>query len=155
MTTNQDRLNERMKRMEAAQALTEYDRVPIVPKMNFFYGSTYGVNNFVSMTDIRNVIPALKSYLLEFKPDAVWGLAQYPIPALEALGTQFVHWPGYEHGIGLDQSFQVLDGEYMTVDEYGEFILDPTHFILAKWFPRRHKKLKGMTSLYLILRTSS
>ena len=147
MSTTGELYNERMKRMDAAQALTEPDRVPIVPKMNFFYGSTYGIDTYTSLTDLRNVIPGLKAYLHEYKPDAVWGPAQYPIPALEALGTRFIHWPGYEHNIGLDQSFQVLDGEYMTADEYDEFVLDPTHFILTKWLPRRHKNLAGLSKL--------
>ena len=147
MPTTQELYLERKKRMQAAQALTEYDRVPIVPKMNFFFGDAYGINNYISMADLRNIIPGLKAYLNEFQPDAVWGPAQYPIPALEALGTKFIHWPGYEHGIGLDQSFQVLDGEYMTPDEYGDFILDPTHFILTKWLPRRNKNLAGLSKL--------
>ena len=147
MERTQELYNERMKRMRAAQALSEYDRVPIVPKMNFFYGDAYGINNYVTMTDLRNVIPGLRSYLREFEPDAVWAPAQYPIPALEALGSKFIHWPGYEHNIPLDQSFQITDGEYMTEDEYDEFILDPTHFILTKWMPRRNKNLAGLAKL--------
>ena len=147
MATIQEQYNERMKRMQAAQALTEYDRVPIVPKMNFFYGNAYGINSYTAMTDLRNIIPGLKAYLSEFQPDAVWAPAQYPIPALEALGTRCINWPGYEHNIALDQSFQIPDGEYMTENEYGDFILDPTNFILTKWLPRRHKKLAGLSKL--------
>jgi len=145
--TTQELYAERQKRMQAAQALTEYDRVPIVPKMNFFYGSAYGINNYVTMTDLRNIIPGLKAYLNEYKPDAVWGPAQYPIPALEALGTRYIHWPGQEHNIPLDHSFQILDGEYLLEDEYDEFVLDPTHFIISKWLPRRHKNLSGLSKI--------
>ena len=147
MAAIQEQYNERMKRMKAAQDLTEYDRVPIVPKMNFFFGDAYGINSYASMSDLRNVIPGLKAYLNEFKPDAVWAPAQYPLPALEALGSRFIHWPGYEHNIGLDQSFQIPDGEYMSAEEYGEFVLDPTHFILTKWMPRRNKNLEGLSKL--------
>jgi hypothetical protein len=53
------------------------------------------------MTDHRNIIPGLKAYLAEFQPDAVWGTAQYPIPAIEALQSNFIHWPGYQHKIAL------------------------------------------------------
>ena len=147
MSTTQELYNERRKRMQAAQALTEYDRVPIVPKMNFFYGDAYGINNFATLSDLRNVIPGLKAYLEEFKPDAVWAPAQYPIGGLEALGTNYIHWPGYENKIGLDQSFQVIDGEYMKPEEYGDFTRDPTNFILATWLPRRHKNLAGLSKL--------
>ena len=147
MSTTQELYNERKKRMQAAQALTEYDRVPVVPKMNFFYGAAYGIKTHSTMTDLRNIIPGLKSYLHEFKPDAVWGPAQYNIPALEYLDPTFIHWPGYEHNIGLDQSFQILDGEYMEAEEYDEFILDPTHFIMTKWLPRRSNNLKGLSKV--------
>ncbi|MCL2391035.1 MAG: hypothetical protein FWC66_00330 [Oscillospiraceae bacterium] len=147
MSANQELYNERRKRMQAAQALTEADRVPVVPKMNFFYGAAYGINNYTTMNDLRNIVPGLKAYLNEFKPDAVWAPAQYGIPVLEHLQPNFIHWPGYEHKIGLDQSFQILDDEYMTVDEYDEFILDPTNFILTKWLPRRHKNLAGLSKL--------
>jgi len=149
MSTPQEQYAERRKRMQAAQALTEYDRVPIVPKMNFFYGATYGISNYETMNDLRNVIPGLKAYLNEFKPDAVWGPAQYPLPACEALGSSFIRWPGYEHGIGLDQSFQILDDEYMTAEEYGDFVLDPTNFIMTKWMPRRNKNLAGLSKINL------
>ena len=149
MPTKQDLYNERVKRMEAAQALTTYDRVPIVPKMNFFYGSEYGVNSYASMSDLSNLVPAVRAYLQEFQPDAVWGPAQYPLHALEALGSTTIRWPGAEHNIPLDQSFQILDGEYMYADEYKEFCLDPTHFILSKWLPRRNKNLAGLSKINL------
>lgn len=149
METKQALYNERMKRMEAARDLREYDRVPIVPKMNFFYGDAYGINSYDTMTDLRNILPGLKAYLSEFQPDAVWGTAQYSIPVLEALQSNFIYWPGYQHGIGLDQSFQIPDGEYMFEDEMREFCLDPTHFILTKWLPRRNKNLKGLAKLNL------
>ena len=147
MAAKQELYNERKKRMQTVQALAEPDRVPIVPKMNFFYGGNYGINNYTTMTDLRNIIPGLKSYLNEYKPDAVWGTAQYPIPALSALGTKYIYWPGHDHKIGLDQSFQILDGEYMTVDEYDDFILDPTNFVMSKWLPRRHKNLAGLAKV--------
>ena len=149
MSTNQELYNERRKRMQTVQALKEPDRVPIAPKMNFFYNAAYGVNNYTSMTDLRNMLPGLKSYLAEFQPDAVWGPSQYGIPQLEPLAPNFIHWPGAEHNIGLDQSFQILDGEYMEPEEYDEFILDPTHFIMTKWLPRRCKNLAGLSKINL------
>lgn len=147
MPSTQELYNERLKRMQAAQDLTTYDRVPIVPKMNFFYAHEYGLSHYETMCDLRNILPGLRAYLREFQPDAVWGPAQYPIHALEALGSNYIRWPGAEHGIGLDQSFQILDGEYMHEDEYGEFCLDPTHFILTKWLPRRNRNLAGLAKL--------
>ena len=147
--TKQEQYDVRKKRVQAAQALTEGDRVPIAPKLGFFYGSAYGIPSYATLTDIRNSIPGIKAYLKEFDPDIVWPPAIYPALAALALGSEFLKLPGYEHGIGLDESYQYLDGEYMSEDEYGEFCFDPTHFIMTKWFPRRNTKLAGLAKINL------
>ena len=146
--TKQEQYNERKKRMQAAQALTEYDRVPIIPKTGFFYSTAYGIPSYATLMDVKNCIPGLKTYLQEFSAvDGVWPPAVYPALAAMALGSEFLKFPGYEHGIGYNDSFQYLDGEYMYEDEYREFCFDPTHFILTKWFPRRNKNLAGLAKL--------
>ena len=33
--------------------------------------------------------------------------------------------------------YQYVDDEYMTADEYDEFIYDPSGFMLGKWAPRQ------------------
>ena len=147
MATKEELKLGRRKRVDAAVALTEGDRVPIAPKLGFFYGSAYGIPSYATLTDVRNSIPGIKAYLQEYDPDIVWPPAVYPALAAAALGSEFLKFPGYEHGIGLNESFQYLDGEYMTEDEYGEFCFDPTHFILTKWFPRRNKNLAGLAKL--------
>ncbi|MBQ9979434.1 MAG: hypothetical protein IJP23_00005, partial [Oscillospiraceae bacterium] len=147
MANKQELYDERVKRMQAAVNLETYDRVPIVPKMNFFYGSMYGVNSYASMSNLANLVPAVKAYIQEFQPDAVWAPAQPPLHAVDALGCNYIRCPGPDFKIGLDESFQILDGEYMYEEEYPEFCLDPTHFILTKWLPRRNKKLAGLAKL--------
>jgi len=147
LMTKQEQYNERKARMRAAQAITEGDRVPIAPKLSFLYGSGYGISSYATLMDLRNVIPGIKGYLEEFQPDVAWPPAVYPALAALALESEFLKLPGAEHGIGLDESYQILDGEYMTEDEYGEFCFDPTHFILTKWMPRRNKKLAGLAKL--------
>ena len=145
--TNQELYNERKKRMHAAQAITEADRVPIAPKVGLFYSTGYGISTYAMLTDLRNAIPGIRGYLREYQPDSAWAPAVYPALAGLALGSEFIRFPGAEHNIGLNESYQVLDGEYMTEDEYGEFVFDPTHFIFTKWMPRRNKKLSGLTRL--------
>ncbi len=147
MATTPDLFAGRKNRMKAVQNLEEPDRVPLVPKMNFFYGSGYGISTYETMSDLRNILPGLKAYLNEFKPDAVWGPAQYPIPALEALGSNFIHWPGYDNKIPLDASFQILDDTFIEPEEFEDFCFDPTHFIVTKWMPRRNKNLAGLARL--------
>jgi len=147
MPTKQELFNERRKRVDAAKALTHHDRVPIAPKTGFFYGSAYGIPSYATLTDVKNVIPGIKAYLNEYDPDLVWPPAVYPSLAAKALGSEFIKFPGYEDNIGLNESFQILDGEYMSADEYKEFVFDPTHFILTKWLPRRNKNLAGLAKV--------
>jgi len=145
--TKQELATERRKRVDAAIALKEYDRVPIAPKLGFFYGSAYGISSYATLMDLRNVIPGIKAYLKEFDPDIVWPPAVYPAMAAIALGSDWIKLPGYADGIGLNESYQILDGEYMSADEYEEFCFDPTHFILTKWFPRRNRNLAGLAKI--------
>jgi len=145
--TKQELYNERKKRIQAAQAITEYDRVPIAPKIGFFYGTGYDIPTYATLTDLKNVIPGIRAYLNEYQPDLAWAPAVYPGLAALALDPNFIRVPGAKHGIGLNESYQILDGEYMTADEYDEFIFDPTHFIFTKWMPRRCNKLAGLAKL--------
>ena len=94
MPTTQELYNERKARMHAAQALTEGDRVPIAPKLGFFYGSAYDISAHAMLTDLRNVIPGLKAYLDEYQPDVAWPPAVYPALASLALGSNFIMVPG-------------------------------------------------------------
>lgn len=147
MATKQELYIERQNRVQAAIDLKTPDRVPIVPKTNFLPATLYGIPTYATLTDVHNIIPGLRQYLREFQPDAVWGPAHYDSLALEALGCSFMRWPGAKHGLGLNESFQILDGEFMYADEYKEFCFDPTHFIITKWLPRRYKNLAGLSKL--------
>ncbi|MCL2366166.1 MAG: hypothetical protein FWC75_03865 [Oscillospiraceae bacterium] len=149
MPTKQELYNARRKRVDDVKALKVPDRVPLAPKLGFFYGSAYGIPSYASLTDVKNSIPGIQAYLEEFDPDIVWPPAVYPSLAAKALGSEFIKFPGYEDGIPLNDSFQILDGEYMSSDEYEEFVFDPTHFILSKWLPRRNKNLAGLAKVNL------
>ena len=54
---------------------------------------------------------------------------------MEIYGWKAFKWPG--HGLGDDDMYQYKDGEYMTAEEYDEFIYDPSGFMLGKWAPRQ------------------
>lgn len=41
--------------------------------------------------------------------------------------------------------YQYQDGEYMTADEYDEFVYNPSGFMLGKWAPRQFKSLEGFS----------
>ncbi len=51
------------------------------------------------------------------------GPSQYPIEPWKRCSAIYSR-PCYQHGIGLDQSFQILDGEFMNRGEYDGLHLD-------------------------------
>ncbi|MDR0469841.1 MAG: hypothetical protein LBH09_07710, partial [Peptococcaceae bacterium] len=138
---------ERQKRVNDALAVKEPDRVPIAPKMGLYYCHAYNVSIYDVMVDVRNSLPAVEAFLNDFQPDVAWSPFVYNIPALEALGTNFIRWPGATHKLPLDTHFQILDGCYVHDDEFAEFAKDPTHFIMTKALPRKHENLKGLAKL--------
>ena len=140
---------EREKRVDTAIALQEGDRVPFVPKMSGFYMYGYGISFYDAMKDARNMEPGFRNFMREYEPDAVNIGGIYSMDALEALGTNYLRWPGPTHGLSLDSSFQHLDETYLQDEEYEEFIQDPTHTTITKLLPRKHKNLKGLSRLYL------
>lgn len=107
---NKDELRaEREKRVDTAVALQEGDRVPFVPKMSGFYMYGYGISFYDAMKDARNMEPGFRNFMREYEPDAVNIGGIYSMDALEALGTNYLRWPGPTHGLSLDSSFQHLD----------------------------------------------
>ena len=109
----------------------------------------YDISFYDAMMDARNMEQGFRGFMREYEPDAVNIGGLYGIPALEALGTEYLKWPGPTCGLSLDSSFQHIDDEYLHDDEYDEYIADPTHFTLTKLLPRKHKKLAGLSKLYL------
>jgi hypothetical protein len=66
-------------------------------------------------------------------------------PILETLDFKQLKWCG--HGVGADYSYQFVEGEYMTADEYDHFLFDPTDFMMRKYWPRIFGTLKGLEKL--------
>ena len=149
MDEKQLKKQQRDQRVNDAIELKEPDRVPFVPKTSGFYLEDAGISFYDAMMDARNMIPGFQKYMREFEPDAVNIGGLYGINALEALGTNYLKWPGPTCNLPLTSSFQHLDDTYLKDDEYKEFIEDPTHVTLTKLLPRKHKNLKGLSKLYL------
>lgn len=141
-------LETRLSRVQKTVALEEADRVPFVPKTGTFIATAYGLSQYDLMKDMRNLIPAVKKYLSEFQPDVVWPISNYPIDPCELLGAQYIRLPGPTHGLPLNSGFQLLDGTYLEDDEFDEFLMDPTHFMLTKVMPRKYKELAPFAKLY-------
>ncbi len=44
-------------------------------------------------------------------------------------------------------TYQFVEGEYMKADEYDHFLLDPTDFMIRRYWPRIYGALKGFEKL--------
>lgn len=145
--TTENNLEQRIARVDAAVALREGDRVPMVPKIGMAYAQTAGIDRYEALNDARLLRPGVEKFLQTYPCDLFWAGSGYPIPMMETLGTTAIRWPGATCGVPLNQGFQIVDGTYMEEDEYDEFLRDPSHFCMTKVFPRKHKKLAGLAKL--------
>ena len=81
----------------------------------------------------------------EFQPDLAINVWPYAGPVMEMLGLETYVWGGQKLPDHL--TLQMVEGEYMTGDEYQEFITDPSGFFLRKYIPRIFSKLGGLAML--------
>jgi len=140
--------DERWGRVRTAAALKEPDRIPFVPKMGTFVASGYGLNLYDHMKDARNLEPCIRQFLKDYEPDLMWPVVTYPIDPCELLEAKYVRFPGPGSGRPLTDSFQIIDGTYMQDDEFEEFLLDPTHFMITKVLPRKYARLGDLSKFY-------
>ena len=81
---------------------------------------------------------ALREPLLEFhdefQPDLAVAAMPYPGRVMDMLDYKSYIWAGQKLPDNL--VIQAVEGEYMSSDEYGDFIADPTNFWLKKYLPR-------------------
>ncbi len=145
--TAEELYNEREKRVMDAIALRKPDRVPIMALFGFFPAYYAGFSVEEVMYDADKLFDAQMKTLLEFEPD----MDQAPFairllgPVLSALDFLQLKWPG--HGMSGNNTYQFVEGEYMSADEYDHFLLDPSDFMLRKYWPRICGKLKGFEKL--------
>ena len=81
----------------------------------------------------------------EFQPDLAVSPWAYTGPVMDMLGLETYIWGGQK--LPHDQTVQFVEREYMTGDEYKEFIADPSGFFLRKYIPRMFSKLGGLAML--------
>jgi hypothetical protein len=142
--------NERKNRVDDAIALKVPDRVPIwFQDASFFPAKYTGITFKEAMYDSDKVFAAYKKTFLDFEPDFYFnpGHALHtPGEALEVMDCNQVVLPG-QKGIPVNHSFQFVEDEYMTADEYDEFIDDPTAFTISKYLPRIYGTMKPLEAL--------
>ncbi len=133
---------ERVKRVWDVVQLKTPDQVPVFGPYQLFPYLYGGVTLKEAMNDYAAARRACHKFVDDFQPDVDFGpILAYPAKPMETLGLKWFRWPG--HGLGDNVMYQFVEGEYMTGDEYDEFISDPSDFMLTKWVPRSFEGLAG------------
>lgn len=137
---------ERVKRVLDTAALRIPDRVPVFGPYQKYPYTFGGITFREAMNDYAAAREACHKFVDYFQPDLDFGpIFAYPAKPMETLGWNAFKWPG--HGLGEDTMYQYIEGEYMSDDEYDEFIFDPSDFMLRKWAPRQFKALEGFSQI--------
>src|SRR5512139_1275173 len=140
----EERYAESIKRCLDVAALKVPDRVPVFGPYQKYPYAFAGVKLKDAMNDYALAREACHKFVDYFQPDLDFGpVFSYPARAMEALGWNAFKWPG--HGLGDNTMYQYVEGEYMTADEYEDFVYDPSDFMLRKWAPRQFKALEGFS----------
>ncbi|MFC1824683.1 uroporphyrinogen decarboxylase family protein [Thermodesulfobacteriota bacterium] len=134
--TAEEILEERKQRIADAVQLKKPDRVPFSPFFSFFPAKYSGISCEEYMYDYDKMYESCKKATLDFEPDQY--LNPFPLFALgsimEMLDFKQLKWPG--HGVTADRTYQFVEGEYMTADEYDAYLSDSTDYMLRTYLPR-------------------
>jgi uroporphyrinogen-III decarboxylase len=124
-------------------------RLPVFPSEGFFPVLHAGLTMRDALYEYEKVAQALLAYLDEFQPDAWFGsLAIVPGRCFDILDYKLYDWPG--HGLPDELMYQMIEGEYVVAEEYGQLSADPTDFFLRKYLPRVFEALEPLQKLPLM-----
>ena len=137
--------DERWQRIVDNIALRETDRVPFVYFSTFWATKLGGITFEEAMYDVNKYIDVTRQALDMLNPDAFSSLLFAFGEALEGVDFKPMKWPG--HGTDPNATFQYIDQEFMSADEYDEYLFDPTGFYLRKYLPRLAGAYKALALL--------
>lgn len=144
--TPQELYDERLKRVKDVVALRVPDRVPVFGHYQQYPYRFAGISFKQAMNDYAAAREACHKFVDYFQPDLDFGpVFAYPAKPMETLGWKAFKWPG--NGLEDDRMYQYVEDEYMTADEYDEFIFDPSEFMQRKWAPRQFTALAGFQQI--------
>jgi uroporphyrinogen-III decarboxylase len=132
----------RSRRIQDVVELREPDRVPFMPLVHYYVAKYAGITFQEAMHDLDKLKAAIEKMVVELQLDScletTFRLLSWA-PPLKVLDIRQVVFPG--HGLGPNSPLQFVENEYMKAEEYDDFLLDPTGFILSKVFPRAYGAL--------------
>ena len=146
MTGKYPERDKRMQRIQDCVALKQPDRLPVGLQTTHWLAKYGGISYKEMMYDQDKGHEIALRACEEFQPD--WYECHAAIgtgPMFERIGFKQLEWPG--HGVSDNSPFQYLDKEYMPVEEYDDFLLDPTGYYLEKYLPRIAGTFDGLQPL--------
>lgn len=145
--------DDRVKIVDDAIALKKTDRVPCVPfieSLPYFF-SDDGTTNKDGMYNYSKAAAATVKFYKELMPDAYTGTGFASGISNELAGSKMIDWPGRPGTKVPDYTtYQVLENEYMTPEEYPELLNDFTGFMLRKYIPRAFPKLASLSAISFV-----
>ena len=155
------RYDEKVARVEAAIALKEPDRVPIMPSAALFpmLSAGYTVAEVIYDPTLEKMTKSIVKYLEEFDPDCGLGTGTNYAgegPMLELEKPKNMRWAGMPGDIIDKNSIQQFI-EYPTLldEEFDEFFNDRTGWALRKETPRNSTLLEPFAKLFQGSRVSA
>ena len=145
--TSAELYQQREKRVLDAIALRVPDRVPILVFFAFFPAKYCETTVQELMYDPEKLFQAQWKTMVDFAPDMdnnPFGLRLLG-PILETLDFKPLKWPG--HGVSANRTYQYIEGEYLKAEEYDHFLLDPTDYMIRRFWPRSMGALSGFQQL--------
>jgi hypothetical protein len=128
----------RVQRLIDVYNIREPDRVPVSLPLGNLPLKLAGVTTYEAMYDIEKAIKANAEFNAKYGEElesAGGGYFYSPGQVLDILDYKLYAWAG--HGIAKDgTTWQFIEGEYMTADEYDDLIRDPSDFWIRTYMPR-------------------
>ena len=131
---------------DAIQMKKTPDRVPFTVLPSLWPVINAGMTVEEAMYDYDKSVAAFRDVVVEYEPDMHMGAAAVGSGKfLEIIDYKLYHWPG--HGVAPEHSYQAIEGEYMTPEEYDIFLMDPSYYFSNFYMPRAFGALGGWTML--------
>ena len=147
------RYDEKVARVEAAIALKEPDRVPMMPSAALFpmLNAGYTVAEVIYDPSLEKMTRSIVKYLEEFDPDCGLGTGTNYAgqgPMLELERPKNMRWAGMPGDI-IDRNSiqQFIEYPVLLDDEFEEFFSDRTGWQLGKQLPRNSALLEPLAAL--------
>jgi uroporphyrinogen-III decarboxylase len=137
----------RQQRMVDIYNVREPDRVPCTIPTGQLPLKMFGVTAYDAMYNPAKALEACAKFNAKYAKDLETTAMPWMIPGkvLDLMDYKLYAWPG--HGLSKEglTTWQFIEGEYMTADEYDDLILDPSDFWIRTYFPRVFGMMSPMT----------